>query len=71
MTKGDTNSESYKRAMRWMAGDASQARTHICACVGPQDGAPVCPCRMRNLQISHGRYVEVIDHGPAPGHEQE
>jgi hypothetical protein len=42
-------------------GDVSQ-----CFCIGPQDGAPVCPCRMRSLRIQHGRYVEVIDHGPAP-----
>lgn len=36
-----------------------------CNCIGPQDGKPLCPCRMRGLQIVDGRYVEVVDHGPA------
>lgn len=26
---------------------------------------PLCPCRMRNVQIKDGRYVEIIDHGSA------
>lgn len=38
---------------------------HACNCVGPQKGQPVCPCRMRGVSIENGRYVEVIDHGPA------
>jgi hypothetical protein len=25
----------------------------------------LCPCRMRNVQVREGRYVEVIDHGPS------
>jgi len=35
-----------------------------CFCIGPKDGQPLCPCRMRNVQIKDGRYVEMIDHGP-------
>jgi hypothetical protein len=37
-----------------------------CFCIGPQAGAPLCPCRMRRVQVKDGRYVETIDHGPAP-----
>jgi hypothetical protein len=45
----------------------SQAtKLHACNCVGPQDGQPLCPCRMSSVRIVDGRYVEVIDHGPAP-----
>jgi hypothetical protein len=36
-----------------------------CFCMGPQDGQPLCPCRMRHVQVKDGRYVEMIDHGPA------
>ena len=36
-----------------------------CFCIGPQDGEPLCPCRMTNVKIVNGRYVETIDHGPA------
>jgi len=43
--------------------------TRACHCVGPQDGNPVCPCRMPALRIQHGRYVEIIDHGPAPAED--
>ncbi len=27
-----------------------------CCCSGPQEGDPVCPCRMRNVTIENGRY---------------
>lgn len=37
---------------------------YACFCVGPQDGNPVCPCRMRGLRQKDGRWIEVIDHGP-------
>ena len=39
--------------------------SHQCFCIGPQGGQPLCPCRMRNTDVVDGRYVEVIDHGPA------
>ena len=42
---------------------------HQCGCIGPQDGNPVCPCRMRSLRVQHGRFVEIIDHGPAPARD--
>lgn len=37
---------------------------HACNCVGPQNGQPVCPCRMRGVTIEDGRYVERRDLGP-------
>lgn len=39
---------------------------HPCNCIGPQNGQPVCPCQMRNVQIVDGRYVTTRDLGPAP-----
>lgn len=30
-----------------------------CACVGPQDGEPVCPCAMRWVTVVGGRYYRV------------
>lgn len=47
--------------MAQMAGGQSSS---ACFCVGPQGGAPVCPCRMRSVRVENGRYVETIDHGP-------
>ena len=35
-----------------------------CNCIGPQNGEPLCPCRMRNVEVIDGRYIEKIDHGP-------
>lgn len=35
-----------------------------CCCIGPQNGEPVCPCRMRNVTIENGRYVRKEDLGP-------
>lgn len=31
-----------------------------CYCIGPQNGEPLCPCRMRELKIEkrNGRWVE-------------
>ncbi len=29
----------------------------MCNCVGPQNGEPMCPCSMRNVQIKDDRYV--------------
>ena len=33
---------------------------HACFCVGPQDGAPCCPCEVRNrgLFVRDGRWIE-------------
>ena len=38
-----------------------------CGCIGPQNGEPLCPCKMRGVKIVDGRYVRVEDLGPAPG----
>ena len=35
-----------------------------CCCIGAQNGAPLCPCRMKNVVIRDGRYVEETDLGP-------
>lgn len=35
-----------------------------CYCIGPQNGQPLCPCRMRGVEIKDGRYVKTIDYGP-------
>lgn len=37
-----------------------------CGCIGPQNGQPLCPCAMKSLVVKGGRYVQIIDHGPAP-----
>lgn len=47
--------------------EARDAGTHACHCVGPQNGQPLCPCQMRNVQIVDGRYVQITDLGPARG----
>lgn len=61
-----TDAAYAERVKRWLSGDETVAKTHVCFCLGPQDGAPLCPCRMKHLRIIDGRFVEVIDHGPAP-----
>lgn len=30
---------------------------HSCNCVGPRNGEPLCPCRMRGVVVKDGRYV--------------
>jgi len=38
---------------------------HACGCIGPQNGQPLCPCKMRGVEIKDGRYVmPVRDLGP-------
>jgi len=39
-------------------------RDHMCFCIGPQNGEPLCPCRMKSVIIQNGRYVEIRDLGP-------
>lgn len=29
-----------------------------CHCVGPQNGEPVCPCRMRMVTVEDGKFIE-------------
>ena len=38
--------------------------SHLCFCIGPQNGDPVCPCRMRSVKIRDGRYIIEQDLGP-------
>ena len=44
----------------------AQTVTQSCNCIGPQNGAPACPCMMRNVRVVNGRYVRTQDLGPAP-----
>ena len=66
-------SEILEALTDWRQGVFVPADTsaRMCFCVGPQNGEPVCPCRMSRLTIRNGRYVEVIDHGPAPAREDD
>jgi len=49
---------------------------HMCFCVGPQNGEPECPCRMRILGIfkREGRWIKPAeperDLGPVIGSSQ-
>lgn len=43
---------------------APPAGNHVCHCIGPQNGHPVCPCQMRGVTIEEGRYVRREDLGP-------
>jgi hypothetical protein len=55
------------QALKALAGiSVPFTETRMCNCMGPQDGAPLCPCRMMNVKVVSGRYVETLDHGPAP-----
>jgi hypothetical protein len=47
----------------WLA--PANDNVHLCGCIGPQDGEPLCPCAMRGVKIDDGRYVKVVDYGPA------
>lgn len=41
--------------------------SHMCNCIGPQNGQPRCPCQMRGVAIKDGRYViPEQDLGAAP-----
>lgn len=40
--------------------------SYTCGCVGPQNGEPLCPCKMRGVKVVNGRYViPAQDLGPA------
>lgn len=30
---------------------------NACGCIGPQNGEPLCPCSMRNVQVKNDRWV--------------
>lgn len=41
--------------------------SNTCSCVGPQNGAPRCPCIMRQVIKRNGRYIlPEQDLGPVP-----
>jgi hypothetical protein len=66
--------QGLRGALEWAQGTSLPADTRVraCNCVGPRPGEPVCPCRMGSLTIHNGRWVQVIDHGPAsPSHNGE
>lgn len=56
------------REMRAWIGKPDDRKQQVrpCFCVGPQNGQPACPCAMRNISIQDGRYVQIVDLGPAP-----
>jgi hypothetical protein len=35
-----------------------------CNCIGPQNGNPVCPCRMKAVYVRDNRFLEIHDLGP-------
>lgn len=44
-----------------MSNSISSTKYHeswSCNCVGPQNGEPLCPCKMRNVIIRDGRYIQ-------------
>lgn len=42
------------------------SKLEACACIGPQNGQPLCPCAMRGVIVRDGRYiVPERDLGPA------
>ena len=49
--------EEVVRDMFWGQG------SHACACMGPQNGEPLCPCAMRQVKIVDGHYIKVEDLG--------
>ncbi|QKC99153.1 hypothetical protein [Mesorhizobium sp. NZP2298] len=57
------NPHAYK--IGWQA--SANDNVHLCGCIGPQNGQPLCPCAMRGVKIVDGRYVKVVDYGPANG----
>lgn len=49
-----------------MTGYSGLADFHVCCCVGPQNGDPLCPCQMREVGVFGDRLVRVQDLGPRP-----
>jgi hypothetical protein len=55
------------RALAYEAAFPAREIAQPCNCIGPQNGAPLCPCQMRGVTIKDGRYVRPEqDLGPAP-----
>lgn len=51
---------------RWQKCRMQLTLPNPCACVGPKNGQPLCPCQMRGVTIKDGRYIRIQDLGPAP-----
>lgn len=34
-----------------------ESPSNACFCIGPQNGEPLCPCRMRGVIVRDGRYI--------------
>lgn len=60
--------EAGERLIR--AAKQASASARACACIGPQNGEPLCPCQMRGVTIRDGRYICIEDLGPAPSLEE-
>lgn len=57
-------SNAVQRA-EWMAKNMPEP-AEACACIGPQNGQPLCPCGMRAVVVKDGRYtLPERDLGPA------
>lgn len=56
----NTTATILKDGYKWLASTSARS----CNCMGPQNGEPLCPCRMQSVKVENGRYIEVIDHGP-------
>ncbi|MBZ9984903.1 hypothetical protein LB521_27605 [Mesorhizobium sp. BR-1-1-8] len=67
--KIDREYEAYAKEMRRVTKWTAPANDNVrmCGCIGPQNGEPLCPCAMKGVRIENGRYVQIIDHGPANG----
>lgn len=58
-------SNAYTKALTNLAGKVGDI--HLCNCIGPQNGQPVCPCQMKNVVVRDGRYIrKEQDLGPVP-----
>lgn len=56
-----------------MSGWIGSNVSHSCACMGPQNGEPLCPCQMRGMIQRDGKWIrpeqvigDVIPQVPAP-----
>lgn len=47
------------------------ADSRACFCIGPQNGEPLCPCMMEQVEIKNNRYVLIQDLGPVPDHKKK
>lgn len=36
----------------------SASTSHSCNCIGPRNGEPYCPCRMRGVIERNGRWIQ-------------